>query len=120
MRSCSYLKLACIFFLGLLIISCVPVKLINPNLNDTFVKVKISPEEASKNIFKEKIKSEILIDDGYLLPRSSCKTSGISYYLRIPEGKHKVSIKAEGYKAWEKTIFVSGRYGILNVDLEKE
>jgi len=122
MRPSKYLnlKFACIFFMGILILSCVPVKLINPNFNTTFVKVKITPKEACKDIFKGKVKSEMLIDEGLLLPRSSCKTSGISSYLRIPEGKHKVAIKAEGYKAWEKTIFVTGRYAVLNVDLEKE
>ena len=120
MESRNYLKFTCFFFLAIFILSCVPVKLINPNFNTTFVKVKIIPEEAAKDILKGRVKSEVYIDDGYLPPRFSWKRSALSSYLRIPQGKHKMTIKAEGYKIWEKTIFFTGRYLVLNIDMEKE
>ena len=120
MESRNYLKFTCFFFLVIFILSCVPVKLINPNFNTTYVKVKITPEEAKTDILKGKVKSEVYIDDGYLLPKFSWKKSALSSYLKIPQGKHKITIKAEGYKTWEKEIFFTGRFTVLNINMEKE
>ncbi|HIJ14229.1 TPA: PEGA domain-containing protein [Candidatus Woesearchaeota archaeon] len=120
MKSRKYLKFTCFLFLAIFILSCVPVRLINPNFNTTYVKVKINPEETEKDILKGKVKSEVYIDDGYLPPRYSWKKSTFSSYLRIPQGKHKVTIKAEGYKTWEKAIFFAGRFTVLNIEMEKE
>ena len=102
------------------IISCVPVKLINPNFNNTYVRIKVMPDEAKKEILKGKVKSEVYIDDAYLPPRFSDKNSILCSYLKIPQGKHKVTIKAEGYRTWEKEIFFTGRYIVLSIDMEKE
>ena len=120
MKSKKYLKFTCFLFLAIFILSCVPVKLINPSFNTTYVKVKITPKEAEMDILKGSIKSETYIDDGYLLPRFSSRKSALSSYLKIPQGKHKVTIKAEGYKTWEKAIFFAGRFTVLNIEMEKE
>ena len=45
MKSKKYLKFTCFLFLAIFILSCVPVKLINPSFNTTYVKVKINPED---------------------------------------------------------------------------
>jgi len=120
MKIKKYLKLAGFLLLAIFILSCVPVKLINPNFNTTYVKVKITPDEAKRDILKGKVKSEVYIDDAFLPPRFSWKKSALSSYLRIPQGKHKVTIKAEGYKTWGKEIFFTGRFIVLNIDMEKE
>ncbi|OGL47275.1 MAG: hypothetical protein A2W05_11295 [Candidatus Schekmanbacteria bacterium RBG_16_38_10] len=120
MKFKKFMNLTCFLLLTVLIVACVPVKIINPYFNTTYVKIKVMPDEAKKEILKGKVKSEVYIDDAYLPPRFSDKNSALCSYLKIPQGKHKVTIKAEGYRTWEKEIFFTGRYIVLRIDMEKE
>jgi len=112
----SFLFISFAFFL---ISACVPVAIMNRNLDSTYVYLKFSPDETCSAIKNGTTKGTILIDDAYLPPRYSKHEGQISHFLIIPHGKHKLTINAGGYRTWEKDIFFSGRHVTLNVQLEK-
>ena len=119
-RKSAFLLVVFSVIVSLLIVSCVPVRVLNRNFDSTYVYLKYSPEDAYKGIKKGEIKGTIMVDGAYLPPRYSHSDDGkLSRFAIITHGKHKLTIHADGYKTWKKVIFFSGRYLRLNVELEK-
>src|SRR3989304_3980685 len=50
MKFKKFMNLTCFLLLTVLIVACVPVKIINPYFNTTYVKIKVMPDEAKKKI----------------------------------------------------------------------
>lgn len=122
MKQKPLLLLVLVSIIAVSIISaCVPVRVLNRNFDSTYVYLKFSPEDAYKGIKKCDIKGEIFVDDAFLPSSSHHGDDGrLPRFLIITHGKHKLTINVDGYKKWEKEIFFSGRYIMLNVELEKE
>jgi hypothetical protein len=100
--------------------SCIPVRIVNRNLDSTYVYLKFSPEETHDAIKKGSIKGAIYIDDALLPPRYTKMEGKISRCIIIPHGKHKLMIDAEGYKTWQKELFFSGSWLKLKIELEQK
>jgi len=100
--------------------SCIPVRLINRNLDSTYVYLKFFPEEVHDGIKEGTIKGTIYVDDAFLPQHHLKKEGKISRFIIIPHGKHKLTINADGYKLWEREFFFSGSHLPLKVELEKK
>jgi len=115
-----FLWTALIIVSGILTSSCIPVRIVNRNLDSTYVYLKFLPQDVHDGIKQGSIKGTIYVDNAFLPPHHAKKEGKISQFIIIPHGKHKLTINADGFRPWEKELFFSGSYLTLKIELEKQ